>query len=101
MLRGCTDDKPIFVGENKIYNSTVNDVLLRHCRNCGISEISIHGLRHTHASLLLFAGVSIASVVDKNETAYSEPTKQVANKSLTWRWPTKGKMIGGYSGGEP
>ena len=23
---------------------------------------SIHGLRHTHASLLLFAGVSIASV---------------------------------------
>ena len=24
--------------------------------------ISVHGLRHTHASLLLFAGVSIASV---------------------------------------
>ena len=40
------------------------------------------------------------AVVDKNETAHSEPTKQVANKSLTWRWPTKGKMIGGYSGGE-
>lgn len=55
-------DKPIFVGESKIYNSTVNDVLTRHCRACGISEISIHGLRHTHASLLLFAGVSIASV---------------------------------------
>ena len=46
----------------KIYNSTVNDVLTRHCKKCGISEISIHGLRHTHASLLLFAGVSIASV---------------------------------------
>ena len=42
--------------------STVNDVLTRHCRACGISEISMHGLRHTHASLLLFAGVSIASV---------------------------------------
>ena len=55
-------DKPIFVGESKIYNSTVNDVLTRHCKACGISEISIHGLRHTHASLLLFAGVSIASV---------------------------------------
>ena len=40
----------------------VNDVLTRHCKACGISEISIHGLRHTHASLLLFAGVSIASV---------------------------------------
>lgn len=55
-------DKPIFIGESKIYNSTVNDVLIRHCKACGISEISIHGLRHTHASLLLFAGVSIASV---------------------------------------
>ena len=55
-------DKPIFIGELKIYNSTVNDVLARHCKACGISEISIHGLRHTHASLLLFAGVSIASV---------------------------------------
>lgn len=31
-------------------------------RACGISVILIHGLRHTHASLLLFAGVSIASV---------------------------------------
>ena len=50
------------VGDKKIYNSTVNDVLTRHCKACGISEISIHGLRHTHASLLLFAGVSIASV---------------------------------------
>ena len=28
----------------------------------GIPVVSIHGLRHTHASLLLFAGVSIASV---------------------------------------
>lgn len=55
-------DKPIFIGESKIYNSTVNDVLIRHCKACGIPGISIHGLRHTHASLLLFAGVSIASV---------------------------------------
>lgn len=62
LTRNLPPDKPIFVGESKIYNSTVNDVLTRHCRACGISEISIHGLRHTHASLLLFAGVSIASV---------------------------------------
>ena len=32
------------------------------CKNAGIPVISIHGLRHTHASLMLFAGVSIASV---------------------------------------
>ena len=62
LTRNLAPDRPIFVGESKIYNSTVNDVLTRHCKACGISEISIHGLRHTHASLLLFAGVSIASV---------------------------------------
>ena len=55
------DDKPIFV-HGKIYNSTVNDILARHCKQLNIPVISIHGLRHTHASLLLFAGVSIASV---------------------------------------
>lgn len=62
LVKGLPEDEPIFVGEEKIYNSTVNDALTRHCKACGISEISIHGLRHTHASLLLFAGVSIASV---------------------------------------
>ena len=62
LVKGLPENEPIFVGKDKIYNSTVNDVLTRHCKACGISQISIHGLRHTHASLLLFAGVSIASV---------------------------------------
>ena len=46
----------------RVFNSTVNGVLERYCKKLGIPVISIHGLRHTHASLLLFAGVSIASV---------------------------------------
>ena len=62
LTKTLPQNQPVFVGESKVYNSTVNDVLTRHCRRCGISEISIHGLRHTHASLLLFAGVSIASL---------------------------------------
>lgn len=62
LVKNMPQDKSIFVGDTKIYNSTVNDVLTRHCKACGIPVISIHGLRHTHASLLLFAGVSIASV---------------------------------------
>lgn len=53
--------EPIFI-KKKIYNSTINDRLLRHCKNANVPTISIHGLRHTHASLLLFAGVSMASV---------------------------------------
>ena len=62
LVKDLPEDEPIFVGKDKVYNSTVNDILTRHCKACGISEISIHGLRHTHASLILFAGVSIASV---------------------------------------
>ena len=63
LLKNLPPDMPIFVkyGE-KIYNSTVNGILERHCKAVNIPIISIHGLRHTHASLLLFAGVSIASV---------------------------------------
>lgn len=61
LLKGMPDKEPIFV-HGKVFNSTVNDVLARHCRELKIPAISVHGLRHTHASLLLFAGVSIASV---------------------------------------
>jgi len=61
LLKNLPADDPIFV-DGRMYNSTANGVLARHCRNVGIPVISIHGLRHTHASLLLFAGVSIASV---------------------------------------
>lgn len=34
----------------------------KRCIEAKIPVITIHGLRHTHASILLFAGVSIASV---------------------------------------
>lgn len=61
MVKGIPSNEPIFVTD-KVYNSTVNDILARHCKKAKVPVISIHGLRHTHASLLLFAGVSIASV---------------------------------------
>ena len=57
-------DTPMFI-HGKVYNSTVNDILARHCKKVSIPIISIHGLRHTHASLLLYAGVSIASVAQR------------------------------------
>lgn len=61
LVKGLPEDEPIFV-KGEVYNSTVNDILARHCKKAKIPVISVHGLRHTHASLLLFAGVSIASV---------------------------------------
>lgn len=61
LIKGLPEDQPIFV-KGKIYNSTANDILSRLCQKAKVPVISIHGLRHTHASILLFAGVSIASV---------------------------------------
>ena len=66
LIKDLPKDKPIFVKEGKkIYNSTINDILERHCKNAGITVITAHGLRHTHASLLLLNGVSIASVAKR------------------------------------
>jgi len=64
LVKDLPEDEPIFVS-GKVYNSTVNDILTRHCQKANIPVISVHGLRHTHASLLLFAGVSIASVAQR------------------------------------
>lgn len=61
LIKDLPADQPIFV-KGKVYNSTVNGVLERYCKKAEVPVISIHSLRHTHASLLLFAGVSIASV---------------------------------------
>ncbi len=61
LLKDKKKNEPIFV-KGKVYNSTVNYALQMHCLRLNIPIISIHGLRHTHASLLLFSGVSIASV---------------------------------------
>ena len=63
ICNGRDTEKPIFIEEGRgIYNSTVNAVLKRHCDNIGIKPITVHGLRHTHASVLLSGGVSVASV---------------------------------------
>jgi integrase len=64
LIKNKEKDTSIFV-RDKVFNSTVNYRLAHICKKAGIPVISIHGLRHTHASLLLFAGVSIASVAHR------------------------------------
>lgn len=61
LIKGIPEDCPIFVKE-RVFNSTLNHILCRRCKEAGVPQITVHGLRHTHASLLLFAGVSVASV---------------------------------------
>ena len=66
LIKDLPKNQPIFITNGKkFYNETANDKLVRYCQKAGIPEISVHGLRHTHASLLLYAGVSIASVAQR------------------------------------
>ena len=52
-------------GHVVIYNSTINDIIARHCNKVGVEKITIHGLRHTHASLLIAKKVSIQAVAKR------------------------------------
>ena len=89
LLRCLPPNDPIFVS-GKVYNSTANGVLARHCKNVGVPVISVHGLRHTHASLLLYAGVSIASVsrrlghasMTTTQETYLHVIRELENKDI-------------------
>jgi len=64
LTKGLEADKPIFA-KGRVFNSTVNSRLRTLCKKADIPIISVHSLRHTHASVLIFAGVSIASVAKR------------------------------------
>lgn len=64
LIKTKAQDKPIFV-KSRVFNSTINNRLKVLCNSANIPVITVHSLRHTHASLLLFAGVSIASVANR------------------------------------
>ncbi|MGX7015166.1 site-specific integrase [Vagococcus silagei] len=76
LISNMNEDQPIFV-KGRVFNSTINNQLKKHCEKAEIPVISIHGLRHTHASLLLFAGVSIASVARRLGHANMSTTQQI------------------------
>lgn len=91
LIKGLDEQEPIFIRENrKVYNSTVNDKLTALCKKSNIPIISIHGLRHTHASLLLFAGVSTASVarrlghssINTTQKTYLHIIQELENKDV-------------------
>lgn len=66
LTKHMENTQPIFVPAGKrFYVSSINNRLQRHCKNAGVPVISVHGLRHTHASLLMYDGVSIPSVAQR------------------------------------
>lgn len=89
LIDGKDEHWPIFVPKGKrVFNSTTNKLLEKYCTQLDIPVISIHGLRHTHASLLLYEGVSVASVAKRlghantttTQMTYLHIIKELENK---------------------
>ena len=64
LTKNMATDKPIFI-KGRVFNSTVNSRLETLCKTAEVPVISIHSLRHSHASALIYAGVSIASIAKR------------------------------------
>lgn len=77
LLQDKESNWPVFVPHHKrVFNSTINGLLEKYCYKLDIPTISIHGLRHTHASLLLYEGVSVASVAKRLGHANTTTTQE-------------------------
>ena len=77
LIKDMPADKPIFINGERIFSSVINDKLHQRCRKAGIPEVSMHSLRHTHASMLLYADVSIANISKRLGHANTTTTMEV------------------------
>lgn len=48
-----------------IANVTVNDIMRRHVKKAGVKLIRVHDLRHSHASMLIQAGVPVIAIAER------------------------------------
>lgn len=64
LFQNPENNKPIFMDDNNhvMVSAEINKSLTNKLENLNIPRITFHGLRHTHASILLYKGVSVLSV---------------------------------------
>jgi len=69
---------------NNLPKSTLHNAMNRICKNAGIERIPIHGLRHTHAVVLLESGAQMKFVQErlghKNITITSDVYSHISDK---------------------
>lgn len=82
-VENLPEDEPIFVEKGsagyykRIFSSTANRELSNICKNLGLPHITMHALRHTHASVLLANGVSINAISERLGHANVSITQEV------------------------
>lgn len=59
------------------FNSTLNNKLKRACRKAGVPEITLHSLRHEHATYLVSQGISSMAVAERLGHADDSVTRAV------------------------
>ena len=89
LVSGIEPSEPVFISAGcSKFNSTYNDILARACRQADVPNVRVHGLRHTHASILLANGVSIATIsqrlghsdINTTQSVYLHITDELAAK---------------------
>lgn len=76
--RGADPDESIFYRIKGFqFNSTLNSKLKRACRKAGVPEITLHSLRHEHATYLVSQGISSMAVAERLGHADDSVTRAV------------------------
>ncbi len=76
--KGADPDESIFFKIKGFqFNSTLNNKLKRACRNAGVPEITLHSLRHEHATYLVSQGISSMAVAERLGHADDSVTRAV------------------------
>lgn len=76
--RGADPDESIFYRLKGFqFNSTLNNKLKRACRKAGVPEITLHSLRHEHATYLVSQGISSMAVAERLGHADDSVTRAV------------------------
>lgn len=60
-LKDVAEDKRIFL----FTKSYLHHEMWRDCAASGVKKIKIHGIRHSHISLLLDMGISVIAIADR------------------------------------
>lgn len=76
--KGADPDESIFFRIKGFqFNSTLNNKLKRACRKVGVPEITLHSLRHEHATYLVSQGISSMAVAERLGHADDSVTRAV------------------------
>lgn len=77
LLQEKEPESRVFDFKKKFYSSTINDHLRRRCRQAHVPEMTMHCLRHTHASILMYKDVSMQSIAKRLGHASTDITQRV------------------------